>query len=223
MADRYWVGGTGNWDATTTHWSATSGGAGGASVPTLADDVFFNSASNATAYVVTLTSAPVCRSVSVVGPASGNVTIAGSAAWNIYGSMTLAATGVTNTYTGNITFAATTTGWTVTTNGITLSGISVFSGVGGGWTLGSALTSTNGFQLRNGTLTTNNFSMTTGSNFDITGANARTLNLGSSTITCQFWGGLGATNLTVNAGTSTITLTGNATFAGAGLTYDNVT
>ena len=29
MADRYWVGGAGTWDATTTtNWSATSGGAG---------------------------------------------------------------------------------------------------------------------------------------------------------------------------------------------------
>lgn len=43
MASRYWVGGAGTWDGTsTTHWSATSGGAGGASVPTSADDVFFD-------------------------------------------------------------------------------------------------------------------------------------------------------------------------------------
>jgi hypothetical protein len=41
MASRYWVGGTGTWDQ-TAHWSATSGGAGGASVPTLSDDVIFN-------------------------------------------------------------------------------------------------------------------------------------------------------------------------------------
>jgi len=33
MAVRYWVGGTGNWDnSDTTHWSATTGGAGGSSV-----------------------------------------------------------------------------------------------------------------------------------------------------------------------------------------------
>ncbi len=42
MADRYWVGGTGTWDTTsTTNWSATSGGASGASVPTTADNVIF--------------------------------------------------------------------------------------------------------------------------------------------------------------------------------------
>lgn len=46
MADRYWVGGSGTWDAaTTTNWSASSGGAGGASVPTSADAVFFNGSS----------------------------------------------------------------------------------------------------------------------------------------------------------------------------------
>lgn len=46
MANRYWVGGSGTWDTTSTaNWSATSGGAGGASAPTAADAVFFNSSS----------------------------------------------------------------------------------------------------------------------------------------------------------------------------------
>lgn len=62
---RYWVGGTGNWDAsTTTHWSATSGGAGGASVPTSANDVVFdfNSGSGTT----TVTAAANCNSLNTV-------------------------------------------------------------------------------------------------------------------------------------------------------------
>jgi hypothetical protein len=43
MASRYWVGGTGTWDASdTTHWSAASGGAAGASAPTAADAVVFD-------------------------------------------------------------------------------------------------------------------------------------------------------------------------------------
>ena len=43
MANRFWVGGTGTWDTTdTANWSATSGGAGGASVPTNADAAIFN-------------------------------------------------------------------------------------------------------------------------------------------------------------------------------------
>jgi hypothetical protein len=224
MADRYWVGGTGSWDATTTNWSATNGGAGGASVPTASDDVFFTTLSNATAYVCTLTTAPTCRSVSIVGPAAGNVTIAGTANWSVYGSFTLAATGVTFTYTtGIISFLATTTGFTITTNGNSLNAAFInFNGAGGAWTLGSALTNTNSFQVLAGTVSTANFNVTTG-NLLITGAVARTVTLGSSSVTCVSWNVTGS-NTTVNAGTSTITLTGAAgTFFGGGFTYYNVT
>ena len=224
MANRYWVGGTGSWDATTTHWSATSGGASGASVPTSVDDVFFDTLSNATLYTCTLTTSPVCRSVSVVGPATGNVTIAGATNWVVYGSVTIAATGVTWTYSSNIFFTASTTGFTVTTNGVSLAGGLVFQGTGSGYTLGSALTCSGAITFSAGTFSTANFNITTTNNFTLTGASARTLNLGSSAISCASWSALGATNLTVNAGTSTITVTGaSGTFNGGGLTYYNVT
>lgn len=58
MAARFWVLGTGTWDAvTTTNWSATSGGGGGASVPTSSDDVTFdaNSGTSATVTIATVT------------------------------------------------------------------------------------------------------------------------------------------------------------------------
>jgi hypothetical protein len=43
MANRFWVGGTGTWDTTNTaNWSATSGGAGGVSVPVSIDAVYFD-------------------------------------------------------------------------------------------------------------------------------------------------------------------------------------
>lgn len=46
MASRFWVGGTGTWDASdTTHWAASSNGAGGQSVPVAADDVTFDASS----------------------------------------------------------------------------------------------------------------------------------------------------------------------------------
>jgi hypothetical protein len=45
-ASRFWVGGTGTWDSsTTTNWAATTGGTGGQSVPGSADDVTFDGAS----------------------------------------------------------------------------------------------------------------------------------------------------------------------------------
>ena len=44
MANRFWVGGSGTWDTTsTTNWSATTGGAGGASAPGAADIAAFDS------------------------------------------------------------------------------------------------------------------------------------------------------------------------------------
>jgi hypothetical protein len=223
MADRYWVGGTGSWAATTTNWSATSGGSGGASVPTLNDDVFFNTLSNATAYTCTLTTTPICRSVTISGPLTGNVTLAGSAAWSIYGSMTIAATGVTRTFTSSIVFRATTTGFTITTNGVALASAITLNGAGGGWTLGSALTTTGAFTVTQGAFNTSNFNLTTSGQFSAIGAATRSITLGSSSITCLNWSALGATNLTLNAGTSTITLTqAVGSFSGGGLTYYNV-
>lgn len=46
MANRFWVGGTGTWDASdTTHWAAITAGAGGQSVPSSADAVTFDASS----------------------------------------------------------------------------------------------------------------------------------------------------------------------------------
>jgi hypothetical protein len=51
VAARYWVnGGTGNWSS-TTNWSASSGGPSGASVPGVADDVFFDGNGNSNCVV----------------------------------------------------------------------------------------------------------------------------------------------------------------------------
>ena len=67
MADRYWVGGTGNW-SDTSHWSATSGGAGGASKPTSADDVHFDANSfSGAGQVVTINENTACKSMDWTG------------------------------------------------------------------------------------------------------------------------------------------------------------
>lgn len=65
MALRYWVGGTGTWDSSSTaNWSATSGGASGASAPVAADSVRFD-ANSGTAAVVTIAATAVCADVIV--------------------------------------------------------------------------------------------------------------------------------------------------------------
>ena len=63
---RFWVGGAGNWDAaTTTHWSLTSGGPGGASVPTSSNDVVFDA--NSGSGTITVTATADARTVTFFG------------------------------------------------------------------------------------------------------------------------------------------------------------
>ena len=237
MADRYWVLGTGTWDATnTTNWSASSGGVGGASVPTAADNVFFDANSNvlATAFTVTVTSA-VCNNFNVGSPTAldGAMTLAmASATLTVSGSWTNQATNfsVTNVgFTGAITFNATTTGKTITTNGVSIGVTTTLNGVGGAWTLGSALNlSFSTLVITNGTFdtSTSNYAYT-GGGFTSNNSNIRTINLNGSVLSLSgggsAWNMATSTNATLNAGTSTINCSATSpTFAGGGLTYYNV-
>jgi len=230
MADRYWVGGTGTWDAsTTTNWSATSGGAGGASAPTSADNVIFNASSDAgSGYTVTIT-AGVCNDLTASGLDVATIFSMGSIApLDIYGSMTLPATNLTWSGTADhtIDFRATTSGKTITTNGVNLTRTRMDFEGAGGWTLGSALTfgTSESLNVNNGTFNTGNYNIT-GSVFNSTGTNTRTVTLGSSTLTLSGTNvvAFSGSNLTFNAGTSQITSSAaSPTFAGGGLTFYNV-
>lgn len=233
MADRYWVGGTGTWSSSNTaNWSDTSGGASGASVPTAADNVFFDAGSDSgSTFVVTMANSPrVCNDITVSGLDFG-MTLAGfSIGLTVSGSLSFPATNLTRTYTGTTTFNATTTGKTITTNGVDFGGTVVFNGAGGAWTLGSNFScGTNSISFDQGSLDTsgNNYSITAGQFFS-NNSLTRVLNLNGSTVTINNFNGwrvLNSTNMTLNAGTSTINLTGNiqSQFFGAGLTYYNLT
>ena len=221
MANRYWVGGAGTWNTTsTTNWSASSGGASGASVPTAADSVFFDQAGT---YTVTCTGALTCLDITV---SAGTVTFASGTtpSFAISGSMSLVAATVWST-TGTITFNATATGKTITTNGVSLASPTVFNGVGGGWTLGGALTTTSTVTFTNGTFNTGNFTCSHLSWTTATGT--KTLTLGSSTInlssTASALSFSVSTGLTFNANTSTINLTGDGpTCNTGGQTFNNL-
>jgi len=85
----YWVGGTGNW-SDPVHWSFSSGGAGGACVPTAGDNVFFDTNSgNAFTVTIDLENA-YCRDMSWVG-ARGAPTLGGAEekSLHIFGSLNL--------------------------------------------------------------------------------------------------------------------------------------
>ena len=97
MATRYWVGGTGTWDASdTTHWSSTSGGSGGFSVPGSIDTVFFDG--NSGTGTVTLGYNPDVQSINFTGYAgtfdgagsSYTISLNGAGTiWNMPTSVTL--------------------------------------------------------------------------------------------------------------------------------------
>lgn len=85
MATRYWVGGTGTWNASNTaNWSASSGGAGGASAPVAADTVVFDSnsgtgtcttASGSTCTTATLDSSTLVLKLGAAHTMSGTFTL----------------------------------------------------------------------------------------------------------------------------------------------------
>jgi hypothetical protein len=119
MANRYWVGGTDTWDATAGNkWSATDGGAGGATVPTSSDDVYINAnlapfVTRNTAYTVgaivsnniTASRYFECTTAGTTGSSSpptwnssvGATTVDGTVVWTSRdGTITLGTTGVVN-------------------------------------------------------------------------------------------------------------------------------
>ena len=88
MAARFWVGGSGTWDnSSTANWAATSGGASGASAPTTADTVTFD-ANSGTAAVVTV-AATATTSTCTVNKSDITLDLAGSPTFT--GTFTLTA------------------------------------------------------------------------------------------------------------------------------------
>lgn len=83
MADRYWVGGTGNWND-TNRWSATSGGPTGASVPTASDNAMFDA--NSGNGTCTTTTGATCLSLTINDP---DITLFLGADMTVVGATTL--------------------------------------------------------------------------------------------------------------------------------------
>jgi len=184
MANRYWVGGTGTWNtSSTTNWSASSGGTGGASVPTAADSVFFDQAAT---YTVTMTGALLCLDFTV---SAGTVTFATGTTptSTISGSWSITAATVWNS-TGLITLNAGSGTRTISTNGITINANIFISGNGSAiFNLGSALTlgSTQLLTIdrtQTGSFNFNGFDITTGIVSMDNGVTTRTINFGNNNV-----------------------------------------
>lgn len=222
MPDRFWVGGTGTWDGTAgTKWSATSGGSGGASIPTTADDVYFNANSN-TASAITVTIATGNTGARSINCTGFTRTIVGSVPITVAGSITLSSA-MTFTFTDVVTITGT---GTLTTAGKTFGGLTV-EGTGITVTLNDALTTnaSRDITVTRGTFNTGNFNVTTRALLS-NNTNTRTITLGSSTLTLSGITSVDFTTtlgLTFNAGTSQINLSAaTASLIGGSQTFRNV-
>lgn len=245
MADRYWVaGGTGNYNS-TTNWSATSGGASGASFPSVSDNVFFNAASGAG--TATINVASNCRDLNLTGFLGtlnftsnltttgtainlglGTYTVTGAAALRFQTATTITSNG--SSWAGNIIFAANGT-FTLADN-FTITGNLTFE-TGFGPTI-------NGNTLNiGGNLTSNTSSTTSGTtifNFNGTGTWSQSSN-GTflnpfiintvSTLTISGTVYKQASTLTYTAGTvittgSTLNIGAAVTLNTNGITWNNI-
>ena len=185
MAIRYWVGGTGTWDNTSTaNWSTTSGGAAGASAPTVADDAIFNANSNTNTddFTVTLGTSPACLTMVTTGidPATA-MTVAGTGSLNVRGITFTLTNKVVWTNTGTISFTASATG----TKNIKTAGVSIASNISIAPTAAATynfvdnFTTTGNFTFTRGTLlTTGNNKTLRVNQFLTSGTAAKTVNTG---------------------------------------------
>jgi hypothetical protein len=222
MATRYWVGGNGTWNSSsTTNWSATSGGAGGASAPTATDDVVFDTGSGGgatTYYYVSVITGATCQNMSVSRASTilGVIFQTGAS-----GVCSIAITGSFAVLTVNCVFAATSGGNTVdlkfiaTTSGKTISTVAgasnlssmTFDGVGGVWSFSNGITTstTDTVTLTRGELNLNSFALSTGG-FTSSNSNTRILTFGTSGeiiltgLTTGTFNCATSTNLTINFG-----------------------
>lgn len=215
MANKYWVSaGNSTW-ATAANWRTSSGGTTTTTVPTAADNVFFDA--NSGTSTVTIGAAATCLDLNCT---NWGGTMAGSSNLNIYGSFF---TGGSWTYTGGVQFLSSGTGNTIdvgtgTGNNIGLGRSNItFANVNGEWSLtsglpvNSAVATTRLLILTSGTIIapTGSYYIECGT-FSSSNTNTRTITAPNSVLIRVF----GTTGTVVNISTATnFTLGTNVTFS----------
>lgn len=209
----FWVGGTGKWDD-PAHWSYTSGGPGGACVPTPLDDVYFDALSfDASGQIVTLNGYnSFCHNISWIG-ATNTPTLHGvyPNSLNIFGSLTNITDMVFN-FSGYILFKAHDSANTITTAGHHFMNNIIFNGHHGYWEFMDDFNAgTNLVYLIKGNINTHSHTINC-SSFLSAYIHERGLILGNSVVNVHgthpnAWM-FCKTHLNFDAGTSTINFTG---------------
>lgn len=196
-------------------------------VPLPQDDVVINNAFVA-GRTVTQDMPRAGKSINFTG-ATGTPTFTNSVIFTMFGSLTFISGMAVTSGTNRFIFGGRSS-CTLTTAGNTINTFSVIA-PGGSLTLQdntTAITSTNGLGLSQGTLDFNNFNVSVAS-LDCSGSGTRTLTLGSGTLTLTGTGTVYnsavTSNLTLTATSGTIKITDTSstarTFSGGGKTYGN--
>jgi hypothetical protein len=218
------IGTAANWN-TVQAWAATSGGTGGAAIPTSAENALFDANSfTAASQVVTVDATAICLSMDWTGSTNSPRFKPGANVIYVYGNCTFINAMTVNggSYATFILFNGSGTNL-LTTNGTTIS-CSIGPAVGSTATMSlqDNLTCT-GLYHGGGTILTNGKTITAEHYNIFGGTAARTLTPSSSTINITGNGANGwntQTGLIITANTSTINIGGTAQFAGTGLTYN---
>lgn len=219
---RYWIGGSGDWND-ANHWSTTSGGAGGACIPTVYDDVYFNAGSGFTAGSKTVTvnnGNAYCRNIDWSAAANSPI-------WNKATAWTIEVWGDTvklnpaATFTVSpLTFKGNTT---AVLSGSVLGNFDIrVSKVGGSLQLLNNYTNLlTDFYVNDGTLNLSGRTVSASSISNEGLANAMSININNASITLDTvwrYNGIAAAH-TLIADTSTITA---KVFVAAGMSYNKV-
>jgi len=225
MANRFWVGGTGNWND-TAHWSATTGGASGASVPTLADAVTIDNSSGAGTITIDVNPAE-CASFSTTNTTTLITLNFNGNTLNVYGAASLSS-GITISSTGSVgtlnLCATTAATYNFNFGGINCSAINLnVQPTSTTLTTYTSAVSTAitfySITISNCTFGTGNGNVTTTANFSIIGNDpfnnlTTTINLGTSL--CTIGGNFSATatgsDVSIAFATSVVTATGTIEF-----------
>ena len=230
MANRYWVGGSGNWGDAANHWAASSGGSANASnLPTIEDNVYFDANSFDASGTITLDISANCKNFDWTGLDNSVWFTSAVQSAYIYGDVSLNQN-LTYTFTGTAyTYLKSAITTNIRTNNTIFSpNYLYFDNNSGVWNLQDNFkTGTWGTRLyvTAGTINTNDNTLGSGSSdgtwffyFFITGSSTN-INLGNSVIGQCNWR-CQNTNASINCGTSTIYSYNY--FEGSNKTYYNV-
>ncbi|MBK8808132.1 MAG: hypothetical protein IPO21_16505 [Bacteroidales bacterium] len=222
-ANRYWVGGAGAW-TDKSHWAVSSGGVGGATVPTATDDVYFDQQSfSAAGQMVAVKNNLYCKSFNWTSSVAG-AGITGKESTNLFvsGSFNVQ-TAFTNNYVGTITFTGT-EAHTIASEVVLNSNLVFNSAASGVWNIVGQFSTTKSIELLKGNINLNHVNLEA-AQFITSGSNSRSLVFYDSKITINDkWSILSTQNFTFDSGNSLIVFLGdpNTDFDYADLDYNHI-